>query len=170
MPFSITLFQMFWKKHPYQRKYKFIDKKQQVRFAVDVVLHSLLFPIFMLLLMILPPFSSWLLRGDEAAIKPILLDFYRVVVDHLYVVIVPLLFIGVFSVLFSHRIFGPMRRFENALLKRKENPDQPVRCNLRGGDYFHDFSKLLEEVVNSPYTPAGTAGKAEESTERVDKV
>jgi hypothetical protein len=137
-----------FKKHTYQRKYKFIDKKQQVRFAVDVALHSLLFPIFLLLLMILPPFANIFLGNDAVALQPILRDFYRICWEHKTVVLFSLVFVGVFSVLFSHRVFGPIRRFENALKKRRDDPSQPIRCNLRGGDYFQDFSKLLEDVVN----------------------
>jgi hypothetical protein len=65
-----------FKKHTYQRKYKFIDKKQQVRFAVDVALHSSLFPIFLLLLMILPPFANIFLGNDAVALQPILQLLY----------------------------------------------------------------------------------------------
>ena len=61
-----------------------------------------------------------------------------------------LIFIASFSTLFSHRIFGPMRSFEKALLQKKLHPTVPVPCRLRPDDYFHDFSKLLDECLNGP--------------------
>ena len=140
---------MLWGKHPHHRKYKFIDKKQQVRFAVDVALHSLLFPIFLLILLILPPFSTILLGKIGAqAMQPILMMFYYRIASHWWVLVPALAFVAIFSVLFSHRVFGPIRRLENALNQKKSDPTKYVRCNLRGGDYFHDFANLFEEVLN----------------------
>jgi type II secretory pathway component PulF len=137
-----------FKKHTYKRKYKFIDKRQQVRFAVDVALHSLLFPIFFLILTILPPFSTMLMGESSDDVKPILLDFFRIAIDHWWILAIALGFVAYFSVLFSHRIFGPIRRFENLLLKKRDDPSSIVRCNLRTADYFQDFSHLFEQVLN----------------------
>ncbi len=164
---------MFKRKHPYVRRYKFIDKKQQIRFAVDVALHSLLFPILLLLLLILPPYSTILLRKKAVLVKPIILDFFRVCWEHWWVVLLALFCVGYYSILFSHQIMGPMRRFENALLKRKADAHTPVKCNLRKRDYFHNFSKLLEEVLNGSSAekmasqsdpPAGEEATSKETT------
>lgn len=156
---------MFGKPHTYHRKYKFIDKKQQVRFAVDVALHSLLFPIFLLILMILPPFSTLLLgKLGAQAMQPVLMMFYHRIATHWWVLLPALLFVAIFSVLFSHRVFGPIRRLENALRKKKESPTEYVRCNLRGGDYFHDFANLFEEVLNQGVTPPPAATEPPSAT------
>lgn len=98
--------------------------------------------------MILPPLSDWLLGGDAVSILPVIHQFLRITVDNWWVAAFALLFVAYFSVLFSHRIVGPMRRFENALLVRQNNSKEPVHCNLRHGDYFHEFSHLFEEVLN----------------------
>ncbi|MDA2937765.1 hypothetical protein MYX75_05825 [Acidobacteria bacterium AH-259-A15] len=75
-------------------------------------------------------------------------NFVVFCLNHWWIVLISLAYIGSCSLLLSHLIFGPMRRFENVLVQKKENPTEPVRCNLRRADYFHKFSKLLEEVLN----------------------
>ena len=69
-------------------------------------------------------------------------------VRHWWLALLSLVFVSVASILFSHLIFGPMRRFEIALTQKKEFPDEPVFCQLRKGDYFHEFSWLFGEVLN----------------------
>ncbi|MDA2924083.1 hypothetical protein MYX65_05400 [Acidobacteria bacterium AH-259-L09] len=127
-----------------RRTHRFIDKKQQLRFAVIVVFVSWLFPLFFLCLAMSPLFIG----GDAQNVQPLLWEFIDFCFDHWWVVLIALVFIGLCSVLLSHLMFGPMRRFENVLLQKKENPLETVNCNLRRSDYFHDFSKLLEEVLN----------------------
>ncbi|MDA2936984.1 hypothetical protein MYX75_01810 [Acidobacteria bacterium AH-259-A15] len=131
-----------------RRKHRFIDKKQQLRFAIIVIFVSWLFPLFFLCLVMSPPFSNVLIGGDAQNVQPLLEEFIDFCFDHWWVVMIALVFIGLCSVLLSHLMFGPMRRFENVLLQKKENPLETVNCHLRQSDYFHDFSKLLEEVLN----------------------
>ena len=137
----------------YKRKYQFIDKKGQLRFAVTVAFFSLCFPLFLICL-IASPSISLLLMGEEAAdVQPILWEILEFFMYHWWVVLIGLIFIGLTSILFSHQIFGPIRRFENAVVQKKFNPSERVYCSLRWGDYFRDFSVLLEEVLNKCQMP-----------------
>ncbi|MCH8017318.1 MAG: hypothetical protein IH917_11910 [Acidobacteria bacterium] len=131
-----------------QRKYQFIDRKQQVRFAISVALFSLLFPLLFLGLAVSPSLSSLLIGEDAASIQPMLDQFIDFSFRHWWLALLSLAFVSVTSILFSHLIFGPMRRFEIALKQKKEFPDEPVSCQLRKGDYFHEFSWLFGEVLN----------------------
>jgi len=131
-----------------QRKYQFIDRKQQVRFAISVALFSLLFPLLFLGLAVSPSLSSLLIGEDAASIQPILDQFIDFSFRHWWLALLSLVFVSVASILFSHLIFGPMRRFEIVLKQKKEFPDEPVFCQLRKGDYFHEFSGLFDEVLN----------------------
>jgi len=131
-----------------QRKHQFIDLKQQVRFAISVALFSLLFPLLFLGLAVSPSLSSLLIGEDAASIQPMLDQFIDFSFRHWWLALLSLLFVSVASILFSHLIFGPMRRFEIALKQKKEFPDEPVFCQLRKGDYFHEFSWLFGEVLN----------------------
>ncbi len=131
-----------------QRKHQFIDRKQQVRFAISVMLFSLLFPLLFLGLAVSPAFSSLLIGEDAASLQPMLDQFIDFTFRHWWLALLSLVFVSVASILFSHLIFGPMRRFEIALKQKKEFPDEPVFCQLRKGDYFHEFSRLFDEVLN----------------------
>ena len=131
-----------------QRKYQFIDRKQQVRFALSVALFSLLFPLLFLGLAVSPSLSGLLIGQDAARIQPMLDQFIDFSVRHWWLALLSLVFVSVASILFSHLIFGPMRRFEIALTQKKKFPGEPVFCQLRKGDYFQEFSWLFGEVLN----------------------
>ena len=131
-----------------KRKIHFIDKKQQLRFAITVAFFSLLFPVLFLGLSISPALSALFIGDDAAGIQPMMGEFLIFCLRHWWLALLSLFFIAMTSVLFSHLIFGPMRRFEIVLKQKRENPGETVLCNLRQGDYFHDFSRLFEEVLN----------------------
>ncbi|MCZ6484172.1 MAG: hypothetical protein O6826_00555 [Acidobacteria bacterium] len=131
-----------------KRKIQFIDRKQQVRFAISVAFFSLLFPLLFMGLAVSPALSALLLGDDAAGIQPLIGEFLIFCLRYWWLALLSLLFLSMASVLFSHLIFGPMRRFEIVLKQKRENPDEIVVCNLRKGDYFHDFAKLFEEVLN----------------------
>lgn len=131
-----------------QRKHQFIDRKQQVRFAVSVMLFSLLFPLIFLSLAASPYLSGLLFGEDAASVQPLLNQFIAFTFSHWWLALLTLGFLSVATVLFSHLIFGPMRRFEIVLKQKKEFPDKPVFCQVRRGDYFQEFSRLFDEVLN----------------------
>ena len=127
---------------------QFIDRKQQVRFAISVALCSLLFPLLFLSLAVSPYLSGLFVGEDAASVQPLLDQFIDFCFSHWWLVLLSLAFVSLASVLFSHLIFGPMRRFKIALKQKKEFPDKPVFCQVRRGDYFHDFSRLFDKVLN----------------------
>jgi hypothetical protein len=132
----------------WKRRYRFIDRKQQVRFAVSAGLFSFLIPLLFLGLTAFPTLSDLFLRDDAVHVHPLFTQLVDFCFRHWSLVLLYLLFISLASILFSHLIFGPMRRFEMVLAQKKENPGERVVCNLRKGDYFHSFSKRLEEALN----------------------
>ena len=146
----------------HRRKHKFIDRRQQTRFALVLGLHALMFPSLFLVLTIMPPLTQ-LFVGDREKIRP-LVYFVGFTVAHWWVALLALGCIAFVSVLFTHQLFGPMRRFEIVLHEKKEDPNQPVNCRVREGDYFHDFSRLLEEVLNQSAAPQATGREARQET------
>jgi hypothetical protein len=136
---------MFWRRQPNKRKLYFIDTKQQVRFAVILVFHAVLFPVIFAVLTMVPPFSTALVGEDT---QELLSEFLWFSIRHWWVFLVSLSCLACFSVYFSHQIFGPMYRFEKALQEKKDNPAQQVQVRLRKTDYFQNFSRLFEEMLN----------------------
>lgn len=139
---------MFSKLNANRRKHHYIDKKQQNRFALEVALHALLFPVLFLVLTMVSTTSALLVGEQWENVQPLLNNFLGFCLSHWWVIVLALANVAYASILFSHRIFGPVCRLENALMERKLNPDKPVLCGLRQGDYLHEFSALLEEVLN----------------------
>ena len=131
-----------------KRKLQFIDKKQQIRFALTLAFFSLLFPVLFMGLAISPALAALILGSDGASLQPMIGEFLIFCLRHWWLALLSLFFIAMTSVLFSHLIFGPMRRFEIVLKHKRKYPAETVFCNLRRGDYFHDFSRLFEEVLN----------------------
>ena len=154
-----------------KRRHQFIDKKQQVRFAISVALFSLLFPLLFLGLAISPTLSALLIGEEAERIQPLITQLVDFCVRHWWLVLLNLLFIAVASVLFSHLIFGPMRRFEIVLKQKQENPAESVFSKLRKGDYFHEFSMLFDEVLNglqAAENPAQSMEKEDPEPEAID--
>ena len=108
------------------RKQKFIDKKQQLRFAMELALYALLFPLFFLVLSLADPIVNQLMGNDTGKLQPLysLLSFC---IEHWWEFIFALGLVGLISILFSHRIVGPIRRFENALIQKAQHPTEPVK-------------------------------------------
>ena len=113
-----------------------------------LVLLAWFFHLCFLGLALSPAYGPFLIGEDAEDVQPMLWNFVVFCLNHWWIVLISLAYIGSCSLLLSHLIFGPMRRFENVLVQKRENPTEPVRCNLRRADYFHKFSKLLEEVLN----------------------
>ena len=129
-----------------RRQSKFIDKKQQIRFALELAVYALLLPLFFLVISLAGPIAG-LIMGRNTA-QPLVNTVLAFCLDRWWALLFALAFVVSFSVLFSHRIFGPMRSFENALLRKKLHPTEPVDCTLRSDDYFHEFSRHLEGYLN----------------------
>ena len=128
------------------RKSKFIDRKQQIRFALELGVYALLLPLFFLVISLADPIAG-LIMGRTTA-QPRLYTILAFCADRWWALLFALSFVVSFSVLFSHRIFGPMRSFENALLRKQLHPTEPVDSELRSDDYFHELSALLAQCLN----------------------
>ncbi len=144
------------------RKQKFIDKKQQLRFALELVLYAMLFPMWFLLLSLAAAIADSFMGKHTERIQP-LYELLVFCTGHWWEFLVALAMVSGVSIFFSHKIVGPIHRFESALIQKTENPTEPVNCRLRSTDYFQDFSQRLHEFLNAPQALAGSG--AEGSTQ-----
>ncbi len=139
------------KKH-FKRKRRFIDKKQQLRFAIEITLYSLTIPLVLLTLAAADHFSTWMLGGNEESIHPLLREVLAHFLTYWWGAVLTVVAIAYVSIWFSHKIFGPMIRFERSLREKRANPQEWASCRLRRADYFQDFAQTLENFINE--TPA----------------
>ena len=134
---------------------KLIDKQQQLRFALELVLYSMLLPMYFLILSLAAAIVNSFIGKPTERMQPLdrLVGFC---LEHQWEFLVAFVMISCTSILFSHRMVGPVHRFERALIQKTENPTEPVNCKLRSKDYFQDFSKRFQEFLNAPQAPAGS--------------
>jgi len=144
------------------RKRKFIDRKQQLRFALELFLYAMLFPMWFLLLSLAAAIANSFMGKHTERIQP-LYELLVFCTGHWWEFLVALAMVSGISIFFSHKIVGPIHRFESALIQKTENPTEPVNCRLRSTDYFQDFSQRLHEFLNAPQALAGSG--AEGSTQ-----
>ena len=131
-----------------QRRRQFIKVNQQIRFAVELVLFALFLPVFFVAVSMLPPFSGLLVGEDTESLRALFRRIHLFSALNWWVLVLAAALVGYVSVLFSFKVFGPLYRFESALLQKRSNPKESVQCNLRKNDYFHELSSLLEGVLN----------------------
>ncbi len=140
------------------RKRKFIDKKQQHRFALELFLYAMLFPMWFLMLSLAAAIANSFMGKHTDRIQP-LYELFVFCTGHWWEFLVALAMVSGVSIFFSHKIVGPIHRFESALRQKTENPTEPVNCKLRSTDYFQDFSRRLHEFLNAPQTLAGSGAE-----------
>ena len=108
----------------FKRKRRFIDKKQQVRFAIEITLYSLIVPVAILLLAAGDYFSTSMLGGTEESIHPLLREVLTLFSHYWWGAILAVVAIAYVSIWFSHKIFGPIHRFEISLEQKRSNPQE----------------------------------------------
>ena len=132
---------------------------EQIRFALTVVLYAALFPFLLLGLLATFVKLQALITGEisEQGVfyETLQREAVRFAFENFWFTLGSLVYVGILTLFFSHRIFGPIRVFDRALRQRLQNPGQSVHCSLRKGDYFQDFSKLLDRVLNEPAKAPG---------------
>lgn len=130
-----------------RRKQKSTDGRQQTRFAIELTIYALLFPLLFVVISLIYPIAKQLFGVATEDLEP-LNAMLAYCLEYWWALITALALTGFISVLFSHRIFGPMRSFKQALLQKKLHPTEPVDSELRPDDYFHEFSDLLAKSLN----------------------
>ena len=137
----------------------------QLRFGMTIGIYCFIFTLLIICLGSYPPVFERLVGGsDEMAgyHRALLLEFTGFIMSHWWIPLLVSLAMGAASVLYSYRIFSSIRHFEEALQLKRRDPYCQVNLSLRKRDYFHQFSNLLEEVLNAPVPPGPPGPPVEE--------
>ena len=119
-------------------------------FALTLFLYALMSIILFLWITLLPD-SSLVENPVGVFFLPLILQqFLALCIDHLWGVFFSFLFLASCALIFSHQIFGPIRRFEITMRKKRDSPSERVACGLRRTDYFQKFAKFLDTFLNEP--------------------
>jgi hypothetical protein len=130
----------------FRRRHTFIDAFQQLRFCLDLLLHAMILPLLIFVCFYLEPFASYLLKTDGSKSRAIVLDFMNLCLVNWWITLFALFVLGLISILFSHKIVGPIHHLDLSL-KRLIAGEKDVVLQVRDGDYFKNFSNTLADYV-----------------------
>lgn len=130
-------------KHP--RKKKFISREIQGRFVLTVIPYLILYTVIMLLVFMAPAAIALVtdvpLEEQEKAAQAFLM-FHKSLWPAIFF---SLSFIALHSILVSHKIAGPVYRFERKVQELTQG-DVSRDVQLREGDYFQGLMTALNQM------------------------
>ncbi len=152
--------------HDYRRK-KIVDFVGQLQIAVEIILHVLVFYALLITILFVPPFATWLSDHALSTHQNIFAELLEINADKWPFLILALLILSLFSVLFSHRIAGPIYKLGNVLRKYSDR-DLKQRATLREHDLLHklvDPTNAFRQTVNGDLMEIRSAlGKIQEAS------
>ena len=90
----------FWRNFR-RRKTKFVDRKQQTRFAIEILVIMLLFPLLFFVLVIIPPFSTIFLGKNAEVLSALFINQLYMIRSVWWVVVFVLVYVALLSVFMS---------------------------------------------------------------------
>jgi len=136
-----------------KRSHSVVDWRQQGLFALTLVVYSFTTLFIFLWVTFIEDPAIFENVQDGLFLPPAMRELMSLATANWWTIPLVLVFAVFGALLFSHQIFGPMRRFETTLLTKWKNPEVPAYCSLRKSDYFQSFSTLLQDVLNRSKFP-----------------
>lgn len=132
----------------YPRKKKFISREIQGRFLLTVIPYLLIYTAVLLLVFLAPSalalVSDVPLEEQERAAQAFL-TFHKSLWPAIFF---SLAFIALHSILVSHKIAGPVYRFERRVQELTQG-DVSGHVQLRDGDYFPGLMNALNQMITA---------------------
>ena len=130
---------------PDRRKSRLVDKRYQFGLAWRMLLVFLLFFAIGVIVVFAPSTFGLLTGADLAELEPAAEEFLILHRRIWPAVLVVLAGVFAYTLLFSHRIVGPIYRI-NQVLQRMLRGEYPGNVTLRKGDHFQQTADLLERL------------------------
>jgi len=130
---------------PDRRKSRMVDRQYQFGLAWRMLLVFLLFFAAGIFVVFAPSMFGLLTGADLSDLEPAAQEFLILHRRIWPAVLVVLAGVFVYTLLFSHRIAGPIHRI-NQVLQMMLRGDYPESVTLRRGDHFRQTAELLERL------------------------
>jgi len=134
-------------KTPFQRRTIFIKKNLQVRYMLLIVL-SVLCGLTIMTLELLATLNE-LFDAYPVLIQPLYDEFLPIAAQFFYKIAIYVLFVIIISAILSHKMAGPIYRFEQTF-RQVAKGDFSQRVHLRKGDQLielqNEFNKMMDRV------------------------
>lgn len=135
--------------NPFQRRTIFIKKSLQLRYMA-LILVSVLCGLAIMTLELAVTLNE-LFDAYPVLMQPIYDEFVPIVSSFFYKIAIYVLFVVIISAIVSHKMAGPVYRFEQTCKKIAQG-DFSQRVHLRQGDSFtdlqNDFNTMMDVVQN----------------------
>ena len=151
-------------KRPYKRRKKLIKPRFQIKVALCGLGVSIV-AVLMLMIMVNEAIMEFASHGwvDAAALQDAWLSILSGKLLITFALLVP--FTLAIGVVLTHRVAGPLYRFEQFLNAVKVG-EHPEPCRLRKGDELWDFCELLNEVTEPLRNGSVELPKAEKAEDQ----
>ncbi len=132
---------------PFKRRTIFIKKQLQIRYMM-LIIFSVLCGLAIMTLELTATLND-LFDAYPVLVQPIYDEFIPIVASFFYKIVIYLLFVVLISAILSHKMAGPVFRFEETC-KAIAKGDFSQRVHLRKGDNFmelqDEFNKMMDRV------------------------
>jgi hypothetical protein len=91
-------------------------------------------------------FGSGFVFGKVNPVEVLSEVSYQIIIRVTLILILTLIIIGIYGVIFLHRVAGPVYRFRQTLLKVNRG-EMPHDIKLREGDFFHDMAHDINIIL-----------------------
>ena len=132
---------------PFKRRTIFIKKQLQIRYML-LIIFSVLCGLAIMTLELTATLND-LFDAYPTLVQPIYDEFGPIAASFFYKIVIYLLFVVLISAILSHKMAGPVYRFEETC-KAIAKGDFSQRVHLRQGDNFmelqDEFNKMMDRV------------------------
>ena len=153
------------------RRSFFIKRRLQWKIFASVIGMLISFALFMVLGLYFPLFYILYsnLPAESVALQQTAY-FYLTIEKYIWIsILMVIALIGVYSIILSHRIAGPLYRFEQTLQKIGQG-DLSRRIQLRRYDELKDFGDQLNQTLDALEATLRRAQQAVQETERAQSI
>ena len=136
----------FWKK---RRRVYIVSKSLQYRFLATILIYCTIVIIFLSVYLFVPEFIKLGNESLSMEIRAAAADRVLILHSRIWPAAIALIsFLGIHSILFFHRVVGPLYRFQWAFDEIKQG-NLSLRVKIRKKDYLHDEEEVLNEMIEA---------------------
>ena len=129
----------------WRRRRSLVNAKQQIWYAVELIIVGIAFVILCAFLLFVPPFNNLLGTVDLAA--KVFDGLTRLLFFNWPMIVVAFVLFGLVGILLGHRIWGPLYQLDR-VLGSWTNGDRKARVRFRKYDYLLPVERSLNEFLD----------------------
>jgi methyl-accepting chemotaxis protein len=129
----------------WRRRRSLVNAKQQIWYAVELIIVGIAFVILCAFLLFVPPFNNLLGTVDLAA--KVFDGLTRLLFFNWPMIVVAFVLFGLVGILLGHRIWGPLYQLDR-VLGSWTNGDRKARVRFRKYDYLLPVENSLNEFLD----------------------